>query len=161
LIIISSIKSIKEKCIQNFELDINGIHGIGHWENVATNAIAIAQSNGADPVVVQLFAFIHDSCRISDDYDHDHGLRAAEWMSEWLQDYISLNKTQFNLLYEAIKNHNKGETTLDPAIGSCWDADRLELGRLDIYPDINKMSTKLCKDEVFIEWKMKELGYFF
>jgi len=142
-------------------LDIHGIHGIDHWESVAKNAISIAQTNGADQLVVELFGFIHDSCRISDDYDPDHGLRAANWMSEWIKDYIDLNKIQFNLLYEAIKNHNKGETTLDPTIGSCWDADRLELGRLDIYPDVNKMSTQLCQDESFIEWKMREMDYFY
>lgn len=42
-----------------------------------------------------------------------------------------------------MRDHDKGETTTDPTIGCCWDADRLDLGRVGKKPDPAYMSTML------------------
>jgi len=64
---------------ERFALDWKGIHGVPHWARVRVNGLAIAQLNGARADVVELFAFLHDSCRQNDGRDPEHGLRAVEF----------------------------------------------------------------------------------
>ena len=45
------------------------------------------------------------------------------------------------LLDYAIRHHVDGDVSDDPTIGTCWDADRLDLGRVGIVPDEQYMST--------------------
>jgi uncharacterized protein len=52
-----------------------------------------------------------------------------------------LNEEKRLELCEALANHDRGETTTNPTIGCCWDADRLDLGRVSIEPDPEVMST--------------------
>jgi uncharacterized protein len=42
----------------------------------------------------------------------------------------------------ACARHELGEVTDHPTIGCCWDADRLELSRLDRRPKARLLSTK-------------------
>ena len=46
------------------------------------------------------------------------------------------------ILHFAVKNHNKGNKSKNPTIGACWDADRLELNRVGIFPSAEFFSTK-------------------
>ena len=46
-----------------FRLDWQGIHGSPHWARVRENGLRLAARTGADERVVELFAFLHDSCR--------------------------------------------------------------------------------------------------
>ncbi|TML82741.1 MAG: hypothetical protein E6G09_09645, partial [Actinobacteria bacterium] len=39
------------------------------------------------------------------------------------------------------RRSDRGLTTTNPTIGCCWDADRLDLGRVGIEPDPELMST--------------------
>ena len=41
-----------------------------------------------------------------------------------------------------------GETTTDPTIGCCWDADRLDLGRVGIEPEAEYQSTVAAREMV-------------
>ena len=41
----------------------------------------------------------------------------------------------------ACQTHTDGETSNDPTVGVCFDADRLDLGRVGIEPDPELMST--------------------
>jgi uncharacterized protein len=41
----------------------------------------------------------------------------------------------FNLLFEACRLHTEGHAFGDPKFLACWDADRLDLGRVGITPD--------------------------
>jgi uncharacterized protein len=55
------------------------IHGPAHWWRVAENGERLlAATPGADGHVVRLFAAIHDTQRLSDGRDPEHGPRAAE-----------------------------------------------------------------------------------
>jgi len=50
------------------------------------------------------------------------------------------------LLDYAIRHHVDGDVSDDPTIGTCWDADRLDLGRVGIVPDERYMSTARGKE---------------
>jgi len=45
------------------------------------------------------------------------------------------------LLDYAIRHHTGGQISDDPTIGACWDADRLDIGRVGIIPHERYMST--------------------
>ena len=67
---------------ERFQLDWLGIHGLPHWARVRVNGLSIAAVNGARTDVVELFAFLHDSCRLSDGGDPGHGSRAVDFARE-------------------------------------------------------------------------------
>jgi uncharacterized protein len=62
---------------QQFPLAWNGLHGAPHWARVRENGLRLAPLTGANPKVVELFAFLHDSRRGNNDDDPGHGPRAA------------------------------------------------------------------------------------
>jgi uncharacterized protein len=55
------------------------VHGPDHWRRVERNALLLATRTGANIEVVRLFAVFHDSRRLNDDWDPDHGKRGAEF----------------------------------------------------------------------------------
>ena len=109
-----------------FQCGPNSIHGPMHWQRVEAFGLRIAESSGADLTVVRLFALLHDSCRLNDGYDFDHGTRAAELLDRIVPTVFALDRDRLALLKQAIRLHTSGQTTEDPTIGTCWDADRLE-----------------------------------
>lgn len=62
-------------------MDPWGIHGVEHWWRVRHNGLLVAQSMGARPHVVTMFAILHDSHRRDDLDDPEHGPRAAAWLA--------------------------------------------------------------------------------
>ncbi len=64
---------------EQFQLNWNGTHGIAHFMRVRENGLALCAKNGARPHIVELFAFLHDSRRLNENADPDHGKRAAEF----------------------------------------------------------------------------------
>ena len=117
------------------------IHGPNHWRQVDKNAQMLAQKTGADLLVVRLFAYFHDVCRLNDDRDLQHGPRAADKLPDIIKHLPPLTEQQISLLEYAIRHHTDGTKSDDPTIGTCWDADRLDLGRVYITPDPARMST--------------------
>jgi uncharacterized protein len=89
-----------------------------------------------------MFALFHDSRRVNEEIDPDHGLRGAE-LARSMRDthLIHLNDAQFDLLRYACVHHTDGETSTEPTIGCCWDADRLDLDRVGIEPEADYLST--------------------
>ena len=71
-------RALVEMVQKEFVLHLEGIHGLSHWLRVRGNGLRLAELTGADPDVVELFAFLHDSKRFSDGADPEHGRRAAE-----------------------------------------------------------------------------------
>jgi uncharacterized protein len=131
-----------------YRLGLAGIHGPGHWRRVRANALALATlTEGADPHVVELFALLHDSRRLNDDHDPEHGPRAAALARELAAAaLLALDAARLDLLADACARHTDGDTTADPTIGCCWDADRLELSRLGIRPNPSYLSTRAARD---------------
>ena len=122
------------------------IHGPLHWQRVANFGLRIASSSGADLTVVRLFALLHDSCRMNDAVDPDHGPRAAELLDRIVPSVFALDRDRLDLLRRAIRHHTSGWTSPDPTIGTCWDADRLDIGRAGIIPMAGYMSTAAGKE---------------
>ncbi|MCK5528445.1 MAG: hypothetical protein KAI74_02070 [Kiritimatiellae bacterium] len=125
------------------------LHGPAHWRRVDINAQLLTEHSGADIIVVRLFAYLHDSCRLDDGRDHMHGPRAANNLPDLPESFITISSTQMQLLEYAIRHHTDGITSDDPTIGTCWDADRLDLGRVGITPIAERMSTQAGKDLCF------------
>jgi uncharacterized protein len=95
---------------------------------------------------VRLFALLHDSCRLNDGNDFDHGPRAAKMLDRIVPIVFALDRDRLELLKQAIRLHTSGQTTEDPTIGTCWDADRLDIGRAGISPSAHYMSTAAGKE---------------
>lgn len=141
-------KNIFKEAWAKFSLTKTGsYHGLWHWEKVEKNAVFLAnETPNADKTVAQLFALVHDSKRANEDEDPEHGHRAAAWAEELFSEgRLKINKSQLDVLVEACKYHNDGQTSDNPTIGVCWDADRLDLPRVGITPDPKYLSTEAGK----------------
>jgi uncharacterized protein len=134
---------IWEEVTGQFRCGLGSIHGIEHWRRVEKNGLAIAsETPGANVEVVRLFAVLHDSQRLYDHEDPLHGERAAAYAERLRGGLVHLDDHWSKILYHALRLHAKGLTSPDPTVGACWDADRLDLTRLDIDPDPSLMSTE-------------------
>jgi uncharacterized protein len=138
-----------------YRLDWQGVHGIRHWERVRENGRRLVEVTGADPVVVEFFAALHDSRRFNDYRDPQHGARAAELIRELDPSLIPLTAAQLDVLAEACRTHTSGTKTDDPTIGTCWDADRLDLLRVGTRPDPRYLVTEAARDPEVIAWAME------
>lgn len=150
----------RDKLIQlatrQFTLDIDGHHGLPHWKNVESNGLALSLHTGADADVVRHFAWLHDACRLNEDADPHHGEEAAAWVYEmWLDGHINLSVLAMGQLREAISEHAHGCTSIYPTIGTCWDADRLDLWRVGVTPAARFLSTDAAK--YLLQHKLNEL----
>jgi len=130
-------KGLIQAIRDQYVLDWHGIHGWDHWMTVQETGLVLARENGADIRVVELFALLHDSCRLNDGLDPDHGPRAADFALGLNGDFFTLDDPALDILTIAIRDHNAGYVHEDPTISVCWDADRLELPRVGIptHPD--------------------------
>lgn len=134
--------------MQGHPRHLSGLHGPSHWRRVRANGLALAaRTAGADAMLVELFALLHDSRRVNDDEDPDHGPRAAALVRDLAAEaLLDLDRARLDLLAEACARHTDGDTSADPTIGCCWDADRLELARLHIRPSARYLSTQAARD---------------
>jgi uncharacterized protein len=129
----------------HYRLNWTGIHGVKHWSRVRANGLELAKQTGANLEVVELFAFLHDSCRENDGRDPDHGPRAAELACRLHGTLIDISSAELDLLVTACKGHTHEHRHKDPTVGTCWDADRLDLTRIDITPDPERLCTDAGK----------------
>lgn len=135
-----------------YALRPNGIHGPAHWQRVRENGLRLAAVTGADVHVVELFAYLHDACRQSDGRDRDHGPRAAALAWSLQGTLLHLSKPDLELLAYACEYHTRGLTEANVTVQTCWDADRLDLGRIGIRPDPDRLCTPTARDPAVIEW---------
>jgi len=146
---------IDQKLIQNlsahFVLEWSGIHGASHWERVRENGLRLAPLTGARIHIVELFAFLHDLKRRNECHDPDHGPRAARFVKK-LGAVLDIDGHDLELLVTACRHHSDGFTTGDLTILTCWDADRLDLGRVGIKPNPRHLCTEAASDSGIIEW---------
>lgn len=133
-----------------YRLSWNGTHGIGHWARVYTNGVAIAGGTGADREVLLLFALFHDACRSNDGIDDGHGGRGAELALRYRHSYFDLDDERFSLLYKACSGHTDSRWHPDVTVAACWDADRLDLGRVGIPTNPRRLSSDTARG--LVEW---------
>jgi len=136
-----------------FRLDWKGIHGAAHWARVMRHGLHVVKHHGGDPLVVRLFALLHDSQRVNEGRDEGHGARAAEFAVQLNRDgLLGLNSRQLDWLRQACEEHSNGKTQAAPTVQACWDADRLDLGRVGTYPNPRFLCTEAAMDQDYIQF---------
>lgn len=141
-------KFIARCVLADYQLELAGIHGPAHWLRVRTNGLALARRTpGADPVIIEAFALLHDACRVDENRDLGHGERAADFArSLHYSGHLALTDAPLDILAEACAGHEHGQVSTDPTIGCCWDADRLDLARLERPPIEKYLSTQAARE---------------
>jgi len=134
--------------LDQFRISSQGMHGPAHWARVHHHGLKIGRVRQADLLVIELFSFLHDSQRKNEYTDRDHGNRAAEFAASLNGIFFDLNGCQLDQLCNAIRWHSDGSVEQEATIQTCWDADRLDLGRVGIYPDSAFLSAEAA---IYIE----------
>ena len=136
-----SIEQLRTFAIEHTKMNVNSIHGIGHWDRVAKYAEDLSTVD-VDLLVVKAFAYVHDVERENDGYDLLHGPRAAALVDNIRDTELAfLNDDEVRQLKEACELHTTTLRTEDATVNACFDADRLDLGRVGITPNPDKMAT--------------------
>jgi uncharacterized protein len=135
-----------------YRLAWDGIHGLAHWERVRENGLRLAGSTGARADVVELFAYFHDACRHNNHHDPQHGARGADLARRLAGTVFDLDPEGLNLLAEACIGHTRGGTVAEITVATCWDADRLDLGRVGKTPRPERLCTDAARDPAIIAW---------
>lgn len=139
-------KKLLKRIKKDYKLEWVGTHGIEHWTRVNSNGLLLAGETGANVIVVNLFAYLHDSCRLNEWTDSDHGRRAAIYAATLHDEGLfKLSADDLCSLCRAIELHADGLTEDNVTVQTCWDADRLDLGRVGIRPDPQYLCTKAAK----------------
>jgi len=138
---IKVLEKVRQFAIKHMCLKEDSLHGIHHWERVA-NLGSCLNVPGADNDVVLCFAYLHDVERQDDGYDEEHGPRAAALINEIRNSSLGfLDDNQIVLLREACALHTVCHRTGNPTIDACFDSDRLDLERVGVVPEPDKMAT--------------------
>ena len=141
------------KIKEQFRINWCGRHGLSHWARVYDIGMKLAEETGADRNVVQLFALFHDSCRYNEHFDPRHGPRGAELAAQLRSYYFSrLTEEKFDFLYQACCLHTKAATHDNITVQTCFDADRLDLGRVGTKPKAKFLCTGAAKSKEMIVW---------
>jgi len=117
---------------------------------VRLNGLLLSKINGADTSVIEYFAVLHDVCRESDGHDPEHGKRAAEFARITIRDLIVLDDDKFELLTQAMEGHTGGVSHPSLIVETCWDADRLDLGRVGKEPNPLYLCTQAAKNKELV-----------
>jgi uncharacterized protein len=146
------IPRILRAVLKDYALPWDGDHGVAHWARVLENGERLAQATAADLDVVRLFAVLHDCRRVNEFIDPGHGPRAAELAREMRGLLFDIADPGFRLLHRACAGHTNEMTHPDVTIRTCWDADRLVLGRVGIEPDPSWLGTDAARDPEMLKW---------
>lgn len=142
----SDIWEVREFALNGWEL--GDTHGLSHWQRVERNGILLSMENGCvrkdiNIKVVRFFAYLHDKCRLNDWTDLEHGVRSADMLptirNTILKDF---SDEEISLLDKACRYHTIEHRTGIPTVDVCFDADRLDLGRVGIVPYPKRMATE-------------------
>jgi uncharacterized protein len=137
---------LQEVVIRQFHKEAGGVHGVAHWRRVEQHGLWLASRTEVDVLVVRLFAWFHDSKRVNDYTDPDHGRRGAEYAVSLRGQFFGLDDAAMEKLVYACTWHTDRDFTDDLTIGACWDADRLDLGRVGVLPSPEFMNTPFGRE---------------
>jgi len=122
------------------------VHGLSHWQRVERNGLFLATREGGDPEVISLFALFHDSQRINDYTDPDHGARGGILASEFhASGRLPIADEQLQVLIFACTHHTDSILHDDTTVQCCWDGDRLDLTRIGVTPDPGMLNTESAR----------------
>jgi len=138
--------------LRRYTLPLAGTHGVPHWARVLENGRRLAEGTGARKDIVELFAVFHDCQRINEGFDDGHGHRGAELARDLRGVVYELDDKAFALLMRACDLHTEGYLDGDVTLRTCWDADRLDLGRVGITPQSEKLCTEEARNPGLFQW---------
>lgn len=141
------------RILREYPLPFAGPHGPAHWARVLENGLRLAEATGVDPTVVALFALFHDSKRENEHHDPDHGLRGGDFAGRLRGTLFELPDASFDRLHAACRLHTTGRIDGEAVDRVCWDADRLDLGRVGIAPDPKRLCTAAARD--LLPWALE------
>ena len=118
---------------------------------VLYNGRLLAGMESANLSVVELFCMLHDTQRRNERRDPSHGRRAARYAQSLRGVWFDLSDKEMELLTEALKYHSDRYTEADITVQVCWDADRLDLGRVGIKPAPHRLCTASAKSVAVLE----------
>ena len=126
-------------------------HGPHHWKCVALTGLDIAAREPMiDLLVLYVFAQLHDSQRLNEFSDPEHGPRAADVAAAAIAGFgipgFEPGGDRASKLIAAIREHTTAHTSEDLTIGACWDADRFNLWRVGTRPDPAYISTPAARE---------------
>jgi uncharacterized protein len=147
----NDISRIKHLAIDRYHGNRLGDNGPAHWDRVWENAKMLIPITKANATVVQLFCYLHDCCAVHDGHEPEHGPAAAFFIKQNKKSFSFLSAAEFKLLVDACAGHTFHLLSESATIGTCWDADRLDLGRFGIYPQNAFFSTQAAKNPAVIE----------
>ena len=154
------IERLRDFAIKHTKMKSSSIHGVSHWDRVAKFGDDLYTCD-VDMLVVKAFAYIHDVERVNECEDLQHGPRAAKLVDEIRSTLLDfMNDKEIQQLKDACKLHTTTWRTEDATVNACFDADRLDLGRVGITPDPDKMATvqgriiaeKMLEDNLESDW---------
>ena len=90
-----------------------GFHGFEHWMRALHNGRLLADAEGANLKVVELFCLLHDTQRRNENRDPSHGRRAARYAQSLRGIWFDISDEEMELLKEALKYHSDGHTEAD------------------------------------------------
>ena len=142
-----------EQVMTQFTLRREGAHGIGHWARVLENGRRLATKVDVPVRVVELFAVLHDSQRLTESVDRQHGERAGLYARELArQGAIQLPHEELEALVHACHFHSAGLVQGPLVVQVCWDADRLDLGRVGNEPVRERLCTEAAREPDIFDW---------
>lgn len=139
--------------LAQYQLNPDHAHGLAHWARVLENGLRLAEVTGADKTVISLFAVFHDACRLNENQDPEHGARGADLASDFRGRFFSCSDAQMDLLVRACSGHtNSSPGEKDVTVLTCFDADRLDLGRVGKTVDPARLCTEAGRSPEMIAW---------
>ena len=148
-------KKVLKKIIDEFYIKNSFIHGSPHWSRVFYYGHLLSELNDYDKENIAFFSIFHDSKRINDGDDPQHGLRGAEFFRTF-DKIIQIKPEQKEIIYESCKVHNYLKQADSLEVGLCLDSDRLDLWRVGISPNDEYLHLKQAKTD-----KIKNFTYDF
>ncbi|MFW2366902.1 MAG: hypothetical protein ACN4GW_10825 [Desulforhopalus sp.] len=138
-------------------IDWLGKHGARHWARVYEIGMRLSAKTGAHQQVIELFALFHDARRFNEHTDPQHGPRGAALARDLRPTFFpQLDEPEFSLLYLACSLHTSAASHSDMTVQTCFDADRLDLGRVGKVPDPQYLCTDAAKDSRILDWAYKK-----
>jgi uncharacterized protein len=148
----SRVGAVLADVLRGFALRHDRSHGVGHWARVFVNGRELARRHGLPSHLPELFALLHDSRREVEGVDREHGPRAADYVVELVErGILGLPRDELELLSFACRHHSTGRRDGPLMAQICWDADRLDLGRVGIRPLPERLCTDAAREPAFFD----------
>ena len=117
-------KPLLDFIVGRLKINKEGPHGTSHWARVRHHGLTVGKERDADLLVIELFAFLHDSQRENEWRDPLHGTRAADFAASLNSVYFDLNSTQLDQLCYAMTLHSDDQGFGSASI-SCLSGSRV------------------------------------